>query len=363
MRLKRRAVQYLHSSSLPSPVEFDLSRNELHLGPLPEVQKILESSTAVLNRYPTEDRVARLAAQVGALHAVPQAHIVVGAGSVGVLDALLHARPQTNASTVFGTPTFDEYSALVTRAGGNCVAVPSDPPGTQALDAILSRVDASTRQVILAAPHNPTGSTVSVDELTRFRRALPKSVLLVLDQAYAEFDTTTTSDALYQIVTDLNGMVVLRSFSKAYGLAGLRIGYGVFSSAALAAQVRTAVPTYSVNAVAVAAAGESLRHQRQLRERVTGVVESRRRLEAFLVRHDLFCGTESQGNFVWLATRASNSLFRHLRSDGIAAREYPGLGVRITIQSEISVDAVLAALTTFLANADLYSGALLDFNA
>lgn len=219
----------------------------------------------------------------------------------------------------------------MTRAGGNCAAVPSTPPGTQALDAILSRVDASTRQVILAAPHNPTGSTVSVDELIRFRRALPKSALLVVDQAYAEFDMTTTSDTLCQIVTELDGVLVLRSFSKAYGLAGLRIGYGVFSSAALAAKVRIAVPTYSVNSVAVAAAGESLRHQRELRERVAGVVESRRRLEAFLIRHGLFCGTESQGNFVWLATRESNSLFWHLRSDGIASREYPGLGVRITI--------------------------------
>jgi histidinol-phosphate aminotransferase len=326
---------------------FDLSRNELHLGPLPEVQRVLESTAAGFNRYPTDDQIARLVEQISALHEVPPAHVVVGAGSVGVLDALLHTRPQTDASTIFGTPTFDEYSALVSRAGGIGVAVPSDPPGTQALDAILSRVDGSTRQVIVAAPHNPTGTGVSIDELVRFRRALPKTALFIVDQAYAEFDTSTPADCLRRIVTELDDVVVLRSFSKAYGLAGLRIGYAVFSDAALAARTRAVIPTFSVSSIALCAATESLRQQRQLRQRVSDVIENRQRLESFLVRHDLFSGAASQGNFVWLPAEDPNALFRHALGDGILLREYPGLGVRITIQSDASVHAVLASLATF----------------
>jgi histidinol-phosphate aminotransferase len=288
--------------------------------------------------------------QIGALHAVPREHVVVGPGSIGVLDAVLHAHFQTKGSTVFGTPTFDEYSALVSRAGGISVEAASDPPGKQVLNIILSRVDASTRQVIIAAPHNPSGAAVSMDELVRFRLALPKTVLLVVDQAYAEFDETMPPDAVRRIVTEIEDVVVLRSFSKAYGLAGLRIGYGVFSSAALAARVRSAVPMFSVNSLALTAAEESLRHQQQLQERVSRVVENRKRLEAFLRQHDLFSGIVSQGNFVWLPTQDSKTLFQHALTDGILLREYPGLGVRITVQSDASVDAVLESLTKFSAS-------------
>jgi len=323
----------------------DLSRNESHRGPLPEVQAILESTC--FNRYPTDDQVARLVEQISMLHAVPQAHVVVGAGSVGVLDAVLHARPQTNTSTIFGTPTFDEYPALVSRSGGTCIAVPSDPRGTQALDAILTRVDGSTRQVIVGAPHNPTGAAVSIDELVRFRDALPKTALLIVDQAYAEFDTSIPADSLPRIVTELDDVVVLRSFSKAYGLAGLRIGYGVFSSAALAARTRAVIPTFSVSSIALCAATESLRQQDQLRQRVSEVIDNRQRLESYLVGHELFFGTASQGNFVWLPSEDSNALFQHALCDGILLREYPGLGVRITVQSDASVDAVLSSLATF----------------
>lgn len=354
MRVKRSIVHGNTGNPRHPLVEFDLSRNELHLDPLPEVRKILESSVDSLSRYPQDYRVAQLMGQVGAVHAVPREQVVIGAGSVGVLDALLHADPK--GSTVFGTPTFDEYAVLVSRAGGLPVGAVSDPPGAQCLDSILSYVDSSTRQVIIAAPHNPSGATVSVDDLMQFRQALPDHVLLVVDQAYAEFDETTHLDGVRHMVTEVDGVAVLRSFSKAYGLAGLRIGYGIFSSAALAARVRSAVPTYSVNSISIIAAAESLRHQHQLRARVSQVVENRKRLEDFLIRHGLFSGVVSQGNFVWLPTADSQQLFLHALADGILLREYPGLGVRITVQSEASVDAVIRSLTTFI-------GALQNFDA
>ncbi|BDB40249.1 MULTISPECIES: pyridoxal phosphate-dependent aminotransferase [Mycobacterium] len=325
-------------------IDFDLSRNELPFDPLPQVRSILESSADRIRCYPEDECVMQLTAQIGELHGVPQDRVVVGPGSVGVLDAVLHA--EAKGATVFGTPTFDEYASLVSRAGGLPVGAVSDPPGGQSLEAILARVDESTRQVIIATPHNPSGAAVTVDELVEFRRLLPKPVLLVVDQAYAEFDETLPDGAVRRLVTDMDGVVVLRSFSKAYGLAGLRIGFGVFSSGALAARVRAAVPTYAVNSVGITAATESLRHQRQLRERVTRVIGSRKRLEAFLLRHGLFSGVVSQGNFVWVPTPDSHALAQQVLADGILVREYPGLGVRITVQSEASVDAVIGSLTT-----------------
>lgn len=346
MRVKRISPHDNSANPRPARVHFDLSRNELHLDPLPEVREILASNAATLCRYPQDHPVAQLTGRIGSLHGVPRDQVVIGSGSVGVLDALLHLDPQ-RGSTVFGIPTFDEYAVLVARSGGVAVGATSEPPGFQSLDSILSSVDASTRHVIIAAPHNPSGETVSLAELIQFRQALPETVLLIVDQAYAEFDETLPVDAVRRIVTELDGMAVLRSFSKAYGLAGLRIGYGIFSSAALAARVRHAVPTYSVNSMSIIAAAESLRHQRQLAERVARVVESRKRLEAFLLRHDLCSGIVSQGNFVWLPTEDSHALFLHALNEGILVREYPGAGVRVTVQSEASVDAVIGSLSTF----------------
>ncbi|QLL08077.1 pyridoxal phosphate-dependent aminotransferase [Mycobacterium vicinigordonae] len=325
-------------------VDFDLSRNELPFDPLPEVRRILESSADKISRYPEDQCVNQLTAQIGELLGVPRDRVVVGPGSVGVLDALLHAEPK--GATVFATPAFDEYAILIARAGGVPVATVSDPPGKQSLDSILARVDDSTRQVIIATPHNPSGAAVGLNELLDFRRALPKPVLLVVDQAYAEFDETLPGDAVLRLVTEMDSAVVLRSFSKAYGLAGLRIGYGVFSSAVLAARVRAAVPTYSVNSLGITAAAESLRHQRQLRERVAQVIVNRKRLEEFLLHHGLFSGVVSQGNFVWVPTTDSHTVSMQARADGILVREYPGLGVRITVQSDASVDAVIHSLTT-----------------
>lgn len=328
----------------------DLSRNELDFDVPAELREILEATVEGLNRYPLEHHVAQLTGRIAALHGVPADRVVLGAGSLGVLDAILHAGCSTRGSTVFSHPTFAEYAVLVARSGGVPLAAPSGSAGAQSLDNILSLVDDSTQQVIVAAPHNPTGASVRLDELADFRCALPKSVLLLLDQAYAEFDETMPSDAVRRMTEGFDGVAILRSFSKAYGLAGLRIGYGIFSSAALAARVRSAVPTYSVNSIALTAATESLRHERQLRNRVSIVVEGRKRLEAFASRHGLWSGIESQGNFVWLPTEHSHSLFRHALSDDILLREYPGLGVRITVQSKAAVDAVIESLTAFLAS-------------
>ncbi|OBK21624.1 hypothetical protein A5634_09945 [Mycobacterium asiaticum] len=328
-------------------VEFDLSRNELHLDPLPEIRKLLASGADTLHRYPEDHCVAALTAQIAALHQVARDRIVIGPGSLGVLDALLHADPHPRGSTIFGTPTFDEYAVLVSRAGGTPVAVASSPPGTQCLDSILSRLDPSARQVIIAAPHNPSGAPVSLDELARLRREIPKSVLLVVDQAYAESDETMPVDAVRRIVEVMDGVAVLRSFSKAYGLAGLRIGYGVFSSAALAARVRAAVPTYAVNSLSISIATESLKHPRQLAQRVADVVQARKCLEDFLSQEGLASGAGSQGNFVWLPNPDSGGLFRHALADGILLREYPGVGVRITVQSKESVDAVMQSLRSY----------------
>lgn len=321
------------------PIEFDLSRNELHLDPLPQVRAVLESSASTLNRYPQDHHLATLMEQIGELHGVPAGHVVVGPGSVGVLDALLHTRLQRGRSTLFATPTFSEYEVLTARAGG----IPVGIPGDQSPEALIPHVDASTQQVIITAPHNPTGATASLDALVAIREALPDNVLLVIDQAYAEFDETLPADAVRR-VTACGDVAVLRSFSKAYGLAGLRIGYGVFSGTGQAERVRAAIPVFSVNSVGARAACESLRHQDQLRQRVARVIENRKCLEDFLIRHDMFCGIASQGNFVWVPTANSRALHERARANGVLLREYPGEGVRITVQSEASVDALIGSL-------------------
>lgn len=320
-----------------------LASNESHYQPLPAVLETVQRAAERMNRYPdmaaTELR-ERLATFLG----VEPHEVSVGPGSVGVLQQILSATCGPGDQVVFAWRSFEAYPILVSLTGATPVPVPLTAGESHDLDAMLAAITEHTRVVMVCSPNNPTGVTLDHDALADFLAKVPPHVLVVIDEAYTEYlDATETLDAL-ALFRAHNNVCVLRTFSKAYGLAGLRVGYAVAHPNLAEALRRVALP-FGVSTLAQQAAIASLEAQEQLRERVAAVVSERRRILAAL-RQAGWDVPDSQANFVWL--RAGNELRDALvdafdRSD-VLVRAYAGDGVRITLADPATNDRVLEVL-------------------
>ncbi|WP_371673792.1 histidinol-phosphate transaminase [Streptomyces sp. NBC_00289] len=319
-----------------------LALNESPYPPLPSVREAMRRAVEQAHRYPQfhpDDLTERIAAWVG----VPPARVAVGSGSVGVALQLLQAVVERGDKMVHAWRTFDAYPLLAGMVGARPVPVPLSPDGRQDLDAILAALDHHTRVVVLCNPHNPTGSLITADELVAFLRRVPPQVTVLLDEAYVEFardpglpDTLTLLDAHPRLL-------VLRTFSKAYGLAALRVGYGI-GAPDLVARVRRQQLPFGINAVASAAVEASLRAGSELGRRVRTVVAERTRLRRQLVDLGWHIG-QSHTNSLWLAAPDPvDDAAGALAAAGVQARHYPGEGLRLTVGSRQANDAVRAAL-------------------
>lgn len=320
-----------------------LASNESHYDPLPAVLDVVQRAAGRMNRYPdmaaTELR-ERLADFLG----VESGEVSVGPGSVGVLQQILAATCGPGDQVVFAWRSFEAYPILVSLTGATPVPVPLDAHEAHDLDAMLAAITDNTRVVMVCSPNNPTGVALEHDALADFLAKVPPHVLVVIDEAYTEYlDATETLDAL-ALFRAHNNVCVLRTFSKAYGLAGLRVGYAVAHPNLAEALRRVALP-FGVSTLAQQAAIASLEAQEQLRERVAAVVSERRRIVASL-RQAGWNVPGSQANFVWL--RAGEDLCQALvdafdRSD-VLVRAYAGDGVRVTLADLATNDRVLEVL-------------------
>lgn len=320
-----------------------LASNESHFEPLPAVLDTVRQAAARMNRYPDMAATAlreRIAAFLGA----DAQEVAVGPGSVGVLQQILTATCGPGDEVVFAWRSFEAYPLLVSLTGAASVPVPLTVDESHDLEAMLAAITDRTRVVLVCSPNNPTGVAVGRESLARFIAEVPSHVLVVIDEAYVEYvDEAAGLDALGLFRAHSN-VCVLRTFSKAYGLAGLRVGYAV-AHAGLAEGLRRVALPFAVSALAQQAAIESLEAVEQLRERVAAVAAERRRISAALRRRGWEL-TDSQANFVWL--RAGEKLRAALveafdRAD-VLVRAYAGDGVRITVADPITNDRVLAVL-------------------
>jgi histidinol-phosphate aminotransferase len=318
------------------PDAFKLSSNENPFAPLPGVLEAMRGA-ADINRYPRfgADRLrSRLAERFG----VEPDAVHVSAGSTATLIELLSAAVGPGDEVVFAWRSFEAYPLFAMVAGARIVQVPLGPDGRQDLDAMAAAVTERTRVVIVCSPNNPTGPAVRRDEFERFVAAVPRNLLVVLDEAYAEFVTDPDAVDGAHVLQHPN-IVVVRTFSKAYGLAGLRIGYALGHPRVLDAARVTAVPL-AVTAVAEAAAVASLDAEDELRGRVRELVRRRDALVAGL--HSAgWRVPDAQGNFVWLETGSRTA-------DAVAAFAAAGLvvrplgeGLRITVGEEASIARVV----------------------
>ncbi|ARP73039.1 aminotransferase [Streptomyces pluripotens] len=327
---------------------YGLAANENPHSPLPAVQDLLATEAARVNRYPDRFATELIAALADRL-SVPASHLAVGAGSVGVTQHLLHsllvaAGPLQGRSPggeiVYAWPSFEAYPHLTAMCGGRSVQVPLTDHRHD-LEALTDAVTAETRAVIVCNPNNPTSTVVRRQELERFLDRLPAHTLVILDEAYREFVRDAEVPDGVELYRDRPQVVVLRTFSKAYGLAGLRVGYAV-AHEPVAAAIRAAAVPFGVSSLAQSAAVASLDAEHQLMERVDTVVKERHRVREGL----LAAGLEvppSEANFLWLPLgRRTHGFAEACAAAGALVRAFPGEGARVTVGEPEANDIVLA---------------------
>jgi histidinol-phosphate aminotransferase len=324
------------------PVLHQLALNESPYPPLPSVRKAMHHAVAQAHRYP-EFHPDDLTERIAAWCQVSPERVVVGSGSVGVALQLLQAVVEPGDTMAYAWRTFDAYPMLAAMVGAEPVPVPLAPDGSQDLDALLAALDHRSRVVVLCNPHNPTGTLVTADALSAFLRQVPRHVTVLLDEAYVEFARDAELPDTLTLLGVHPNLLVLRTFSKAYGLAALRVGYGL-GAPDLVARVRRQQLPFGINAVAAAAVKASLHAAGELRRRVTTVIAERERLHHQLAQHGWHI-RPSHANSVWLtAPDPVDEAAAALTAAGVQARHYSGEGLRLTVGSREANDAVLAAL-------------------
>ncbi len=324
---------------------FKLSSNENPFEPLPAVLEAI--SAAQINRYP-DGSAAALRGRLAERYGVSQHEVQVGAGSVAVLAQLISAASGPGDEVLYSWRSFEAYPGLVTVAGSTSVTVPNTPDHRHDLPAMAAAVTDRTRVILVCTPNNPTSTIVTLEEFESFMALIPPTVLVVLDEAYIEFVTDPDAVRGIPLLGKYPNLVVLRTFSKAYGLAGLRIGYAVGPEYVMDAARSAAIPL-SVTEPAQLAAIVSLDHEEQLLERVGRIAVLRDEVWQSLVDQG-WDVPKPNGNFVWLTTGASTAEAHDVfASHGIIARAL-GDGLRITIGEAGSVDKLLRASAEVIRN-------------
>ena len=328
----------------PAPVEgltrYKLSSNENPLGPVPEVARVLAEFDAV-HRYPDPLSTALRTALAGQL-GVDAEDIVTGAGSLGALNQILKTFAGVNADgvqdeVIYAWRSFEAYPILVGIMGARSVQVPNLPDGAHDLDAMAAAVTDRTRLILVCTPNNPTGPAVTESQIRSFLAKVPATVPVVIDEAYFEFCVASSIPEGEEpplngldIYRDYPNVIILRTFSKAQGLAGLRVGYSI-SHPQITRHLRVAATPFAVSALAERAAVASIEHQEAVMERVSHIVAERERVTARLRELGYeFPGTYA--NFVWLPLGERTGDFVDLMNrNALSVRAFGSEGVRVSI--------------------------------
>jgi len=320
-----------------------LASNESHYDPLPAAIAAVAEAAGRMNRYPdmaAVDLRERLARHLG----VTAAEVAVGPGSVGVLQQIITGLCDAGDEVVFAWRSFEAYPILVELAGARPVRVPLDDSEGHDLEAMAAAVTDRTKVILLCTPNNPTGVPISHDRLEAFLQSVRSDVLVVIDEAYVEYADGGSGPDSLALYRQYPNVCILRTFSKAYGLAGLRVGYAV-AAPAIAEGLRCTALPFAVSALAQKAAIASLDAGEEMEARVSMVKQERARMAKELAAQGWRL-QPSQGNFLWI--RADEQLLATLvdafNTAGIMVRAYEGDGVRITVADPASNNRVLRLL-------------------
>ena len=339
-------------SSLPAyvpgrktPGAVILASNESPYGLLPSVAAVLAEHAAGVSRYP-DMASAQLIEAIAAHHGVAPDRIAVGAGSVEVCSQIASAAVEGGDEVIFGWRAFEAYPIITAVVGGNAVRVPLTADAMHDVDAMVAAVTRRTRLVFLCNPNNPTGTAVGGDDMLRLADGIPSDVLLVVDEAYREYvDPQRVPDA-FALLGERPNVVVTRTFSKAYALAGLRVGY-CLAAPEVAAAVRKCQVPFSVSGLAQQAAIAALGDVEEVNRRAKLTVAERERVRAALLDAG-YAVPASEANFVWLQLGERSASFAAACLEAaIVVRPFPEEGVRVTIGTDEENDRFLAVARAF----------------
>lgn len=331
---------YVPGKTFPGAIK--LASNEVTFGPLPSVRAAIADAAADVNRYPDNGMVeltAALAKHLG----VTEAEVQVGCGSVSLCQNLIMITSGPGDEVLFGWRSFETYPLATRLVGATPVQVPLTGDLTYDLAAMADAITEHTRLIFVCNPNNPTGTVVDADDLRAFLQRVPDDIVVALDEAYYEYLRPTSSQRYeaMQLRVEFPNLVVLRTFSKAYGLAGLRVGYAVADPAVIVALGKAHVP-FSVNSVAQAAAVACLRAGDELLTRTEDVVSERTRVTERL-RAAGYRVPDSQANFVWIDLGEKTLDFAAASIEaGVVIRPFAGDGVRVTVTDIGENDVFLA---------------------
>jgi histidinol-phosphate aminotransferase len=316
-----------------------LSLNENPFPPLPAVRSALIRSIYAANRYP-EFLPERLRSVIAGRIGVPAGQVVLGAGATGVVLQALQALTAPGDAIAMASPTFDGYPIVAQMARLNSLTVPLDEHGHNDLDG-LADAAANARVVVVCRPHNPTGTLEPTAQLLRFLRRVPRDTIVLLDEAYIEFAAPEHWIDVSALVTRFPNVVVVRTFSKAYGLAGLRIGYGLASDD-LARTLWSQQLPFGVAITSLLAVAASYNAEDQLLQRIQLINAERRYLRMRLSALGIYT-TDAHANFMYLPSRG-RPWHEVFANSGLHVRYYADGGARITVGNRASTLAVLSAI-------------------
>lgn len=316
------------------PDALKLSSNEVATPPLPAAVEAMAEAAAEANRYPdmfAADLREALTEHLG----LPTDQVTVGCGSSALCQQLVQITATPGDEVIFPWRSFEAYPIFVQIVGAKPVAVPLLADGRHDLDAMAAAITERTRLIFLCSPNNPSGTVISQEEFDGFMARVPEDVVVGLDEAYFEFNRDEDAVVGTEAITRYPNVVALRTFSKAYGLAGVRVGYAFGTPELITALDKMAIP-FGVSSVAQAGALASLNAADELLERTEETVVQRDRVaEAVGAR-------PSEGNFVWLPGVPAQDMADRLAEEGVLTRAFPE-GLRISVTTEAEADQFLAA--------------------
>jgi len=331
-----------------------LASNECCFAPLPEVVEAAHRVLGGTNRYPDPSYLP-LRRALSARYGIAPERIALGNGSCDILLAAGDALLEPGAEVVYAWPSFSEYPHLAAAAGARAIQVPLDADDRHDLEAMATEVTVATRLVLVCNPNNPTSTAVGLDAVADFLDRVPSHVCVILDEAYCEFSLSLGDTyASVELLARYPNLVILRTFSKVYGLAGLRVGYGLCGAQDLPAAVNQIRQPFHLNVAAQAAAVEALKHQDEVERRVTNTVAARLGLEEGVRALGLWVA-ESDANFVWLRLpedAVEADVVGGLRERGVLVRAGTSLGregaLRVTVGTEADNARFVRALAELL---------------
>lgn len=320
---------YIAGKNPTDPEVIKVASNELPFPTLPGVSAAIASHLGDANRYPDMSNAA-LRAAIAAFYRVGADNVAVGNGSTALIEKFLVAVATPGAEVVIPWRSFEAYPIAIQVAGARAVKVPLAADGSPDLPALLDAITPRTRAILLCTPNNPTSGALTHTALREFLRAVPSRIPVLVDEAYVDFVEMPDPVRAVDLLHEFPNMITLRTFSKAYGLAGLRLGYALAAPEITTALNAVATP-FGVSTIAQAAGIAALQEVAEVERRV-GIVKRERANLVRALRALGWDGPEPQANFVWFDLGPATSHFTGLcAAEKIVVRPFAGEGVRVTV--------------------------------